>query len=371
MMKFLLLTIGSIVSLSLSASADPANIKEWVELDEGKSAHELRGSGKTYLRKVEYALPEPATTLKRLNAINPHISTLLPGLGALMESAKVSPYYAQLYAQKIKQLRSGIFPTTHNFYDCETVLELESPQTHRKVLLVQADMDVVTDGTDPTRKPALTDYDSARVSNSFLPFTKYGWPKNSSTPANPFINYYPAALKELQEVRADLAKRAEEDKGMIWRELLETCDAQIRYVKGRGNGTNFQKWTRERRYVLATEDPFIVLPNGWFNTGGDWKPRPGDIAAVVYRNKIYPAILGDSGPETITGEASLRLARKLNPEASGRQRAVDGLGVTYLLFPNCRIESGNLDMDHWRNRVLELLDEIGGVSSADSVHKWE
>ena len=71
----------------------------------------------------------------------------------------VSPLYADLYATKVKVLRDNLgrldqLLSRHNFYDCQTVLQLRHPQTHRKALLLQADMDVDADGSDSDRLPA-------------------------------------------------------------------------------------------------------------------------------------------------------------------------------------------------------------------------
>lgn len=365
------LLLAAVITLPTSiALAESANLKNWIEVKEEATAHELRGTGKTFLKEIQFSVPSPATTLEELTRINPSLKTVLPGLPALFESAEVSPRYQQLYETKIKYMKGGAFPTTHNYFDCETVLQLTYPGTGRKVFWLQGDMDVVTDGTDPGRAPNLSDYDLARTSNSFLPFTKYGWSKSSSTPENPFVDYYPAVIKELEEMRAILADKAAKDKGIIWREMLAECESQIKYAKARGDGTTFQQWTNERRYVVATTDPFVVLPNSWLSGSSDWTPKAGNYAAVVYKGKIYPAILGDSGPESKVGEASLKIARTLNPEASGRVRAVSDVSVSYLVFPGTRAPAAEPDLAVWREEVLELLGEIGGVSAPEIVHVW-
>lgn len=369
-MKYSTPWIFALLATVLNLSAEPTNLKNWTESKSEKTSHQLRAGGASYLREIEYVIPSPATKYTELTAINPALATLLPGLETLLKDATVSPRYEQLLSTKTKYLRAGTFPTSHNFYDCETFLQLTHPVTGRKVLWLQADMDVVTDGTDPDRAPLLADYDLARTSNSFLPFTKFGWPKTGSTPENPFVDYYPDVLAELEEVQALLEEKAARDKGLIWRELLETCEQQIKYAKGRGPGTNFRTWTNERRYVVATLDPFVVLPNSWLSGGGDWTPTAGNYAAVIYRDTIYPAILGDTGPESIVGEASLKLAQTLNPAATGRVRAVNDLAVSYLVFPGTRAPAAEPDLALWRDEVNRLLGELGGFTPADNLHTW-
>lgn len=168
--------------------------KESQELDRkqlGENIPPTPHCGASYLREIEFVTPSHATKLDELTAVNPALATLLPDLEALLNGATVSPRYKQLLSTKTKYLRAGTFPTSHNLFDCKTFLQLTHPENGRKVLWLRADMDVVTDGTDPDRAPLLSDYDLARTSNSFLPLTKFGWPKSGPTPQNPFVDYYP------------------------------------------------------------------------------------------------------------------------------------------------------------------------------------
>ena len=360
----------ALLALSTSAPAQIANVANWniIEPPAG-TAVKLRANGANFIRSIRVARPKAATTAAELSAINPHLPRLLPGFGKLMGSAEVSSRYDELYDRKMQVLRKGELITPHNFFDCETVLRLEHPGTGRKVLLLQADMDVVTDGSDPLRAGKLTDYDLARSSDWYLPETSYSWTKNGGS-ANPFLTYYPEALTKLQKLRKELEVEAAKDQGVIWRELLRTCDDQIYRVKMRGLGNSTKSGLRNRRFLLADRDPFVVLPVPWVNKSAAWSPQVGDYAAVVYKDRIYPAVLGDAGPSYKVGEASLFLARKLNPNANGRKRAVSDLTVTYLYFPRSGTTKREPDLTAWRNRVLALLKEIGGVSDPSVVHDW-
>lgn len=362
-----LFALGFAASWSAGVKAEPETVREWEVTSAKKTAHGIRQGKNGYVVSVEFEVPQAAKTSAELERINPNLTTLLPGLKGMIDNGSVSDCYQMVYDRKVRQVKTGYFPTDHNFLDCETAMNLVHSESGRNVFLLQADMDVVTDGVDAARAPNVEDYDFARGSNSFLPITKYGWYKGDAPP-NPFIEYYPEALKELEKVRAELLKRAESDKGAIWRRMLETCDEQIRVVKGRGNGSSIQSWMKSSRYLMATEDPFVVLPMSWFKVKGT--PGTGDLCAVIYGNRIYPAILGDSGPDTKVGEASIKLANQLNSKASGTQRAISNVGVTYLFFPGTKLNSGNLDYAQWRERIIELLGEIGGVSSEDAVHTW-
>jgi hypothetical protein len=59
--------------------------------------------------------------------------------------------------------------------------------------------------------------------------------------------------------------------------------------------------------------PYIVLPGGIFrkNTG----VKMGDLAVVIYKDKLTAAICGDVGPKQKIGEGSIRLHEALHPPA--------------------------------------------------------
>jgi len=96
----------------------------------------------------------------------------------------------------------------------------------------------------------------------------------------------------------------------------------------------------------------------------------GDYAAVIYKDKIYPAILGDAGPSSKTGEASLRLAKELNPKANGKTRAVSDLSVTYLFFPKSAGPRQAPNLPQWHAKVTDLLNKIGGLGEGYTLHTW-
>lgn len=305
--------------------------------------------------------PHPARTLAELKRINPALTDVLPDLEKLMAKAVVSSRWEDLYAAKIRSLKAGSSLTPHNWFDCETILRLQHPDTGRRVLLVQADMDCVTDGSDPARRPGLTDYNIARSSDWFLPETSMSWAKRSSSTPNPFLGYYPGALKRLEAMRVQIQLEAAQDGGVVWRELLDTCDDQIYRIKARGMGSGTRTGLSRRSYLLATDDPFVVLPKSWVSSKAAFAPNIGDYAAVIYKRNIFPAVLGDAGPDNKIGEASLKLAKAINPKATGKQRAIDSLAVTYLFFPKSGRATTPPDLGIWRSKVQALLDQVGGT----------
>lgn len=340
------------------------------EIEEGlKYSSQIR-SGGNYIETMKILRPKANQSPTELAKINPNLPVLLKDFTKLIETAEVSSRYKELYDRKMYLLKSGSYPTNHNFCDCETVLRLKHPDTGRIALWVQGDMDVVTDGSDPGRSPKIGDYDLARTSDWFLPETSYSWARESTVPANPFLEYYPGAIKELQAFRETVVEKQKGDAGVVWREILSTVDSQIYRLKSRGMGSGTRGGLEARRYLEATKDPFVVLPAPWVNKSAPWSPHMGDYAAVIYKDKIYPAILGDAGPKDKVGEASLKIARGINPEANGRNRAVSDVTVSYIFFPRTASPRGEPDYALWRTKVAALLDDIGGISSADKLHTW-
>jgi hypothetical protein len=97
----------------------------------------------------------------------------------------------------------------------------------------------------------------------------------------------------------------------------------------------------------------------------------GDYVAVIHAGKVLPCIIGDTGPDSKVGEGSQRLARAIDPEASGRRSAVTTAAVTYLVFPNTRPAPGKPNLATYTSEVTRLLGEMGGLGAGVKVHRWE
>ena len=72
-------------------------------------------------------------------------------------------------------------------------------------------------------------------------------------------------------------------------------------------------FTNPNKGLPSEAIPYIVIPGGTFrsNTG----LALGDVAAVIYKDKITGAIFGDIGPIKKIGEGSIRLHEALHPPA--------------------------------------------------------
>lgn len=335
--------------------------KTEVKLEPGGMASKERIDAASYAAFYQLSLrvPVAARTMGELEASNPKLAKLLPGLPELMAKATVSTWYSKIYDAKTQRIRRDATAlnellTKHNYYDCETILNLQA-KSGRRVCFLQAEMDVVSDGSDGDRLPKMPD----EIVNSthYQPFTSYAWTKQGKV-ENPMIAGWQRRTKTAEKELADRATTAERRKWL--RERIAYLKRGIEDMKGRS-------------FLIADHDPFIVVPVTILGAKNDpFAPKVGDFAVVVHGDTLYPAIVGDGGPSYKVGEASLRMAKQLNPKASPYSRPVSELKVSYLIFPgSADAERGPPDYAKWRQRCHELLNEIGGAGPGVTLHEWQ
>lgn len=324
-------------------------VNSTVEPTPGGAASEERTDPQSYVidLKIKLRVPEPNKTIEELAQVNPELPRLLPGLAAMIGPDSVSPFFADFYETKLKRIRANLsrldqLLSRHNFYDCQTVLRLTNPETKRKAVLLQAEMDVDTDGSDSDRLPA-----GSGTSGSFQPFTSYRWAKKTATP-NSYLGLFEDKIRtwEAEEKTANAARKSE----------LKSAIASARDSIGQ---------LKKFSFLIGATDPFIVIPGGFTKAEG---AKVGDFAVVVHGSSIYPALVGDVGPADKAGEASLRIAKEISDKANPMFRPVSDLGVTYLIFPGTAEPWGPPDLDKLNQRCEELVQEIGGASVP--LHKW-
>lgn len=307
---------------------------------------------------ISVRLPKAAQTIEELEKTNPHLSSILPGLEGIIKTAVVSPYFYQIYKNKIDRTKRDApklkaLLSRHNFYDLQTILNLTG-RSGRRVMIMQADMDVVSDGSDGDRLPTMPD--DIVNSTHYQPSTSYFWKKQTNTP-NPMIKGFE---KRVVNAKQELAAAETTGVRRAWLEKrLKELETKIEDMK----------W---HSYLIAEHDPFIVIPVSMLKHMEDvFAPKVGDYAVVIYEGKLFPCIVGDGGPTFKVGEASIRMARQLNKRASPYSRPVSNLTVTYLVFPNSR-ESVKSAPDYqlWREKCEELIGQIGGLSPDYQLHDW-
>lgn len=327
------------------------NILSSVQFHAGTTASQDRKEQDSYQVQVSLNLKLPqAANGETLKLANPQLPELFTRYNDLMAGAKVSQWYQALYLHKQNRVRKeaatlGRLLDRHNYYDTDTILEIEAPDTKRKVLWMQADMDVVSDGSDGDRLPDMPE--KVKNSDHYQPMTSYRWRKLGNNP-NPLLPHWEERVKKLSK-----DKKANAD--------------DLQHAK------NVVHDLKKYSFLLAEYDSFIVIPLTLKEGNNDtYRPQLGDYAAVVVDNRVFPAIVGDYGPRFKAGEASLRLARLINPKATPFARPVSHLGVSYIVFPGTKEpENGPIDYNRLNARVQELLNEMGGLTQTAQFQQVE
>ena len=129
---------------------------------------------------------------------------------------------------------------------------------------------------------------------------------------------------------------------VFWKADMDIdCDGQVTTECNRRTDPWFQDQTAfhqsDGRPLNAEELPYVVVPGPsgiWNYTGSGI--RGGSVAAVIYDDKVEYAVVGDTGPTKIIGEASYAAARALgiNPDPATGGAAS---GVTYIVFTDSRV----------------------------------
>jgi hypothetical protein len=324
-----------------------------VEPTPGGAASDERADPQSYVLelKLHTRVPTPNKTIEELAKVSPDLPRLLPGLAAMLTPESVSPFFKELYDTKLRNLKENLVRldqllSRHNFYDCQTVLQLRHPESKRRAVLLQADMDVDADGSDSDRLPT-----GSGLSANFKPVTSYRWPKKSPIPNS----YLGPAEERLKRYEGELA--------------LKTTSAERKRELKSGIAAVRDEIETLKKYsfLIGATDPYIVLPIGLGKADGG---KVGDLALVIFGDRIFPAIVGDVGPSDKAGEASLRIAKEINAIATPNNRPVNDLKVTYLIFPGtAETPFGPPDLDKLQARCEALVKEIGGASVP--LHHWE
>lgn len=129
---------------------------------------------------------------------------------------------------------------------------------------------------------------------------------------------------------------------VFWKADMDIdCDGRSTTVCNRRTDPSFQAQTAFQtsggRPLDAGRLPYIVVPG----PGPLWKYsasgiEPGGVAAVIHDGKVVYAVVGDTGPTGIIGEASYATARALGIDPDPKTGGTAS-GVTYILFRNSTV----------------------------------
>ncbi|MFJ1676660.1 glycoside hydrolase family 75 protein [Streptomyces sp. NPDC088251] len=128
---------------------------------------------------------------------------------------------------------------------------------------------------------------------------------------------------------------------VFWKADMDVdCDGQVTTACNEDTDPWFQDdtafHTSGDQPLNAEKLPYVVVPSSssiWnYSSAGI---KGGGVVAVIYDNKVEYAVVGDTGPNKIIGEASYATAKALgidpDPETGGAES-----GVTYILFKNSK-----------------------------------
>jgi Fungal chitosanase of glycosyl hydrolase group 75 len=328
-----------------------------VDTNSGAPAWVERKAPDSYVLDLEVRVrvPQAAQTIDQIAQPDGQLPTLLPGLASLLSTSRVSNFYYGLYQLKVDSLNRTLshldqLLSRHNFFDCNTILELTDPKTSRKALFIQSDMDVNADGSDADRSNEVNG-----SSTNFQPYTSYRWLKRSDKP-NQFI---PEREQKLKQAEAEFdQKTTNPDRKKVLKEQIDELNREI---------SDLKKYS----FLISKADPYIVLPGFMLRQANHpFLPKFGDYVVVIHGGKLYPAILGDAGPSYKVGEASLRLASQIDLKANAYNRPSSDLNITYLVFPgSAETEPGPPDLSKMHDRCAELLNELGGYTG--ELWQWQ
>jgi len=304
---------------------------------------------------IKIQIPKAAQAFDELSVADPDIGVVLPGLKEQLIAAKVSNFYHGLYQLKVDSVnrlltRLDQIVSRRNFFDCNTILEIQDARTSRKALLIQSDMNVNADGSDADRQ---TEVDGSPT--NFQPYTSYRWLKKTNKPSQ-FLPEREAKLKQLRSDYGATTTSANEKKAI--KKQIHRIQREIADLK-------------KYSYLISKHDPYVVLPGFMLRQSTHpYVPKLGDYVVVIYQGKLYPSLLGDVGPSYKIGEASLRICMQLDPRSNAYNRPASNLNITYLVFPGSADSiPGPPNLKKLHDRCATLLTEIGGYNG--ELWEWE
>jgi hypothetical protein len=146
------------------------------------------------------------------------------------------------------------------------------------------------------------------------------------------------------------------------------------------NGTSLAV-SNSKPGVPAEAVSYIVLPQRARGSNDTFDPAVaiGDVAIVIFKDKIAAAVCGDLGPPTKIGEASIHVHEALQPACPDPCSRRDGNGfcvrarnssveqdVLYFVFPGSAFDKSELTLENINTKVNErafgLYNKLRGAT---------
>ncbi|MGW1721785.1 glycoside hydrolase family 75 protein [Streptomyces sp. NPDC002306] len=197
---------------------------------------------------------------------------------------------------------------------------------------------------------------AALLASGALPATASGAPSSSAAPAPREGTVSAAALlakvTSCSQISNGKYRTDEETSATVpvcgkngavfWKADLDIdCDGQRTAKCSESTDPWFQADTAfhqsDGKPLRADTLPYVVVPSA----SGTWNYanagiKGGGVVAVIYNNKVEYAVVGDTGPTQIIGEASYATAQALGIDPDPETGGADS-GVTYILFTNSKV----------------------------------
>lgn len=128
---------------------------------------------------------------------------------------------------------------------------------------------------------------------------------------------------------------------------------------------SFPNETEQRQFVNAEEVPYIVLPLEFYK---DMGIELGDVAAVVWKNRVVYALFADEGPKDLIGEGSVALSEALGFDPwqmrDGRLQIVNGIEDHVLMFVFPHSANPDITPENVNQKTIDrakpLFQALGG-----------
>lgn len=128
---------------------------------------------------------------------------------------------------------------------------------------------------------------------------------------------------------------------------------------------NFPGEEGQRVHVNAETVPYIVLPVEFYK---DMDIKLGDVAAVIWKDRLVYAVFADTGPKELIGEGSIALSEALGFDpwemVDGNRQIVNGIEdhVLMIVFPNSANEGVTPENINQKtiDRAKPLFQALGG-----------